>query len=68
MSLLLYSGPRKKKGWAPRGREELDFDDLARKAKATKKWVDPKLRFEEIVKNKTMPVRSTTAPNPHLHG
>ncbi|KAL2112590.1 hypothetical protein VUR80DRAFT_7015 [Thermomyces stellatus] len=55
MSLLLYSGPRRKKRWGPRGREELDFEDLARKAKATKKWVGPKLRFEEIVKNKTLP-------------
>lgn len=64
MSLLLYSGPRKKKKWAARGREGLDFEDLARKAKETKKWIDPKLRFEEIVKNKTLPVRIARVPLP----
>lgn len=59
MSLLLNSGPRKKKSWSSGGREELDFEDLARKAKASKKWIHPKLRFEEVVKNKTLPVRNT---------
>ncbi|SPO03443.1 uncharacterized protein DNG_06126 [Cephalotrichum gorgonifer] len=55
MSLLLYSGPRRKKKWSSGGREELDFKDLEKKAKATKKWIHPKLRFEEIIKNKPLP-------------
>lgn len=62
MSLLLYSGPRRKKKWSARGKEELDFEDLARKAKAARKWIDPKLRIEELVKNKPLPVSPRPLP------
>lgn len=67
MSLLLHSGPRRKKKWSERGKEELDFEDLSRKAKAARKWIDPKLRLEELVKNKPLPVISYPYLPPDLH-
>ena len=55
MSLLLYGGPNARRK-QPRHHGESDCDELAQKAKAMKKWLHPKLKFEEIVKNKSNPV------------
>ena len=55
MSLFLFHGPRDRR--APR--KDLDDDYTGRclrKAKAAKAWIHPKLGFEEMMKNKPLPV------------
>jgi len=53
MTLLMYSGPERKRSRELDRQETLRIDALEKKAKATKKWIHPNLRFEEIAKNKT---------------
>ncbi|CAI4217278.1 unnamed protein product [Parascedosporium putredinis] len=53
MTLLMYRGSGRKRNRALDKRDTFNFEELEKKAKDTKKWIHPNLRFEEIVKNKT---------------
>jgi hypothetical protein len=58
MSLFFYSGPKDR-----RRKPDLEADSLEKhleRAKLTKTRIHPKLSFEEILKNKTLPVSSSS--------
>jgi hypothetical protein len=62
MSLFFYRGPKDRR----RRNKDLDEDHCARllrRAKVTRTWMHPKLTFEELIKNKTLPVRSLAPEN-----
>ena len=57
MSLHLYKGPQDR-----RPRKDLDEQDCERylrRADKAKSWIPTKLSFEEIMKNKTLPVSNS---------
>lgn len=61
MTLLMYRGSGRKRNRALDKRDTFNFEELEKKAKDTKKWIHPNLRFEEIVKNKTPQVGQRTS-------